>query len=295
MWYDKTDLLVVDDDDVPDVLKDELKPAEKKVEPASVCPNARTPVVNNIVYLRNKGIDRFYHFTDVANLESIRKHGLMSASNLQANSLTSVMNSSELSRKLDRSKGLQGYVRLSFNNNNPMKYRAVQEERVTQVVMLEIKPEVVSRPGVLFFDSNAVRVGAIQSTSPEIVHFDVVTAPSHYAVEEKMRAYYQAEVLVPSPVPPHLILFPGDQAYGRARSRRVRAPVLPPTVDESIAVGPPPLHSKSSQSKVPGSSLVSRINVDLVLPSLAGTTSGVSLPVAETMTTPVDVPVAVPV
>jgi len=72
----------------------------------------------------------------------------------------------------------------------------------------------------------------------------------------------------------------------------VRAPVLPPTVDESIAVGPPPLHSKCSQSKVPGSSLVSRINVDLVLPSIAGTTSGVSLPVAETMTTPVDLPVA---
>ena len=64
-------------------------------------------------------------------------------------------------------------MRLSFNNNNPMKYKAVQEERVTQVVMLEIKPEVVSRPGLLFFDSNAVRVGAIQSTRPEIVHFDV--------------------------------------------------------------------------------------------------------------------------
>ena len=75
----------------------------------------------------------------------------------------------------------------------------------------------------------------------------------------------------------------------------MRAPVLPPTVDESIAVGPPPLHSKSSQSKVPGSSLVSRINVDLVLPLIAGTTSGVSLPVAETMTTPVALPVDLPV
>ena len=88
VWYDKTDLVVVYEDDVPDVLKDELKPAEKKAGPT-----CRTSVVNNIVYLREKGIDRFYHFTDVANLESIRKHGLMSASNLQANSLTSVMNS----------------------------------------------------------------------------------------------------------------------------------------------------------------------------------------------------------
>ena len=42
-------------------------------------PKSRAPVVNNIVYLREKGIDRFYHFTDVANLESIREHGLMSA------------------------------------------------------------------------------------------------------------------------------------------------------------------------------------------------------------------------
>ena len=91
-------------------------------------------------------------------------------------------------------------------------------------------------------------------------------------------------------------MFPGDPDY-RAPFRRVRAPVLPPTVDESIAAGSPLLHSKSC-----GSSLSVCTNVDLVLPTIVGATRGVSrecgclwMPVDEPVDAPVDAPVAVPV
>ena len=56
-----------------------------------------------------------------------------------------------------------------------------------------------------------LRHDAVQSTSPSVVHFNVVKAESHFAVAPEQGHFYQAEVLVPSPLPPHLIVFPEDQ------------------------------------------------------------------------------------
>src|SRR6185437_14934839 len=80
----------------------------------------------NIKVLRRNEIQTLFHFTDAANLDSIRKHGLMSAATLNAQSITSVMNSDELSRKLDQDAGLQDYVRLSFNDQNPMQFKVLE-------------------------------------------------------------------------------------------------------------------------------------------------------------------------
>jgi hypothetical protein len=60
-------------------------------------------LVPNIVTLRRNGIKKLYHFTDASNIESIRQHGLMSASNLIESSIESKMNSDGLSRSLDAS------------------------------------------------------------------------------------------------------------------------------------------------------------------------------------------------
>ena len=152
-----------------------------------------------------------YHFTDAANLESIRKHGLLSAASVFSKSIKAALNSDERSRSMDKEMGLENYVRLSFNDKNPMKYVALKEKRISRAVMLQIKLQVVSRPGVLFFDCNATRHDAVQSTSPTVVHFDVVKAENHFALAPEQVHFYQAEVLVPSPLPPHLIVFPEDQ------------------------------------------------------------------------------------
>ena len=45
-----------------------------------------------------------------------------------------------------------------------------------------------------------------------MVHFDVVKARSQFAVEPELAHFFQAEVLVPSPLPPHLIVFPDEKA-----------------------------------------------------------------------------------
>ena len=133
-----------------------------------------------------------YHFTDAANLDSIREHGLLSASCLTQQSLKAMMNSDEKSRALDKEKGLESFVRLSFNNENPMKYIAKNQRRISRPVVLQIKLEVVSREGVLFYDCNVTRRDAIQSCSPNVVRFDIVSAPNQFGVDA-VRRFYQAE------------------------------------------------------------------------------------------------------
>ena len=166
--------------------------AQKKLEP-------------NIVTLRQHGITKLFHFTDASNVASIKQHGLMSASSLIESSISSTMNSDEASRSLDASANLENFVRLSFCSKNPMMYVAYKEGRISKPTLLEIKLEVVSRPGVQFSDSNANRLDARLSTNPSIVRFDVVNAKSAYDVEPELRRFYQAEILVPSPLPAHLI------------------------------------------------------------------------------------------
>ena len=132
----------------------------------------------------------------------------MSASCLLAQNLSSVMNSDQASRNLDERKGLNNFVRLSLNDKNPMQYVAIKEKRVQNLIMLQVNLQVVSRPGVLFSDCNATRVDAVRSMSPKIIRFDVVQQKDQFAVAPELKKFYQAEVLVPSPIPPHLIEFP---------------------------------------------------------------------------------------
>ena len=145
--------------------------------------------------LRRHGCLTLFHFTDSSNVESIRKHGLLSAASIAKQEIVSTMNSDELSRSLDNSYGLQDYVRLSFNANNPMRFVAVKEKRITRPVLVVIKLEVVCRSGVLFSDCNATRKDAVISSRPEVVRFDVVKASNQFQVKPSLRHLYQAEVL----------------------------------------------------------------------------------------------------
>ena len=73
-------------------------------------------------------------------------------------------------------------------------------------MLVVIKLDVVSRNGVLFSDCNATRKDAVISPRPEVVRFDVVKALNQFQVKQSLRHFYQAEVLVPSPLPPEFIV-----------------------------------------------------------------------------------------
>ena len=80
--------------------------------------------------LRIHGIQKLYHFTDTQNVWSIESHGLLPATTIVENSIASVMNSDDASRRMDTAAGLANYVRLSFTRKNPMMIVAKKEERI---------------------------------------------------------------------------------------------------------------------------------------------------------------------
>ena len=179
---------------------------------------------NNVKTLRDNGIRSLFHFTDASNLDSIRANGLLTWKTLNERKISCKMNSSDLSHKLDASKGLADFVRLSFCKRHPMLYKAKAEKRISTPVVLEIKLEVVSRPGVLFCETNAAANGSKASESPRVIRFEVVKATSSRAVPESQRPFYQGEVLVPDNIPPHLIKIPNVDAFSRPLEHSGRLP-----------------------------------------------------------------------
>ena len=87
-------------------------------------------------------------------------------------------------------------------------YVAKKERRISDPVVLKICLDVLLRPGILFSDVNATKSGAVLTNRPNHVRFDAVKVQSAFDLPLALRKYYQAEVLIPSPVPPEFITFP---------------------------------------------------------------------------------------
>jgi hypothetical protein len=84
---------------------------------------------NNVQVMKAHGVTRFFHFTDVSNLESIKKHGLVPWVSLSSE--VKSVNSSVASRNLDAEKGLSNFVRLSFCKRSPMMFVALKDRRMS--------------------------------------------------------------------------------------------------------------------------------------------------------------------
>ena len=155
----------------------------------------------------HQGIKYLYHFTDFRNLKSIRAHGgLYSWSSCEQRGIEiPAPGSSQDSRRLDRSKNLQDYVRLSLHHDHPMKHVARKEGRVKDLRTLVINPSVIYLDSTLFSDINATdrkaRIGG-DIESFERIRFDIALGRWDGEMEKK---FFQAEVLVKAHVPLHLI------------------------------------------------------------------------------------------
>ena len=145
--------------------KKKEKERKESVKESLLVHKVQKPRCSNVKTLRDHSITALYHFTDAPNLESISKNELLTWKQLDEMKISAMMNSSNLSRKLDAKKGLSDFVRVSFCKKHPMMYIAMKEERISVPVVLEIKLEVVSRPGVLFCETNATGKTAKASES----------------------------------------------------------------------------------------------------------------------------------
>lgn len=163
-------------------------------------------------------ISRLYHFTDRANLDSIlRLGGLFSWIDLQTKGIPiSKPGGNILSRQLDTRKGLQDYVRLSFNANQPMMRVALEEGRIQTPIILEVDPCVIYWESTKFSHINATDNNAMigdDLASFRRIRFNMALRGSwtNYA-EMKL---VQAEVLVKNHIPLEFIKIPNVDIQGK--------------------------------------------------------------------------------
>ena len=96
-----------------------------------------------------------YHFTDVRNLDSIKKHGLHSWWRLYGKKIDFVPASNEYSRRVDQQKGFHNYIRLCKRAYHPMAMAAKHEERIGNFTWIKIDESVVRWGQTKFSDKNA--------------------------------------------------------------------------------------------------------------------------------------------
>jgi len=156
--------------------------------------------------IAEKNITVLYHFTDRANLQSIRNNGgLYSWEYCEDNNIRITFpGGDDLSRSLDRRYNLENYVRLCFTKNHPMMYVAQKQGRINNPVILEIYPEVIYWKDTSFSDMNATKNGHTKGGTLQDfqrIKFEVVKQRVHFDVAEELQKYYQAEVMIKKHIP----------------------------------------------------------------------------------------------
>lgn len=156
-------------------------------------------------------IQTLYHFTDRANLQSIKRHGALYSWHYCDNNNIPIPapGGDDLSRSLDRRYNLQNYVRVSFTRNHPMMYIALNQNRITNPVILEIDPEVIFWNNTKYANKNATRNDVSIGSEVEDfrkIRFDIVRLNKHFDLEDSDRPYFQAEVLILEKIPIEFIL-----------------------------------------------------------------------------------------
>ena len=203
------------------IIKPTHQPQSKTLEFSQNCdPSLRLAITKNLSpakkinhesfrqELLGHGIRCFYHFTDVRNLENIRKYGgLISWSSCETHDVEiPSAGGSDFSRRLDMRNNLEDYVRLSFCNDHPMAYRLKQEGKT--LVLLKIRIDVAEWEGTLFSNINATDVGHSHGGSlSDLQKIRWAAVKRNYVSrEDEDFKYHQAEILVKTAIPKEFIV-----------------------------------------------------------------------------------------
>ena len=108
----------------------------------------------------------FIHFTDRSNLASIRKYGLLSMQELTRRKIpVEAPGGNQWSHEQDERTGMDAYVHLCFKTGHPMEKPALDDGRITNLVRLQIHPDVIKLPGVNITDDVSNKVGVSVETA----------------------------------------------------------------------------------------------------------------------------------
>lgn len=158
----------------------------------------------------------FFHFTDTRNLPSIREHGLCSLSEIERRNVpVAAYGGDEISRDIDRSKGLDRFVRLCFNKFHDLEIKArVYDKRIKESAFISVSPEILRLEGVIFTPAVAYKKGCPLLTLNQAVQemdFSVIyDGLDKYdpEINDRREVTRKYEILVPSSIPPEFLTFP---------------------------------------------------------------------------------------
>lgn len=169
--------------------------------------------VLNKIPLKNGYI---YHMTHIEHLPSILAHGLLSHNNPYKKHDISNKNANDKRERIEpiHNRSVHEYVPFYFNSRNAMLF-VVQKEYGENIVLLEIKKEILLSNGVIFTNGNA----AAQSLgfaddiddllNPNFINWNEVFATSwndaNENIKNEKKFKMMAEVLVPDMVPSAMI------------------------------------------------------------------------------------------
>ena len=141
--------------------------------------------------LENYGITSVYHFTDLANLVTIEEYGLQSLKNILSKNIdVKYFGAEELGHELDKRKGLDQYVHLSFIKDHPMYYVAKSRGTIRKPIWIELDASILYKNTTLFCDSVANQSNAQIFKSDKIlkyVDFELLTLKGYLNSEDWKR------------------------------------------------------------------------------------------------------------
>ncbi len=118
--------------------------------------------------LRKHNINTVWHFTDISNLKSIKKYGILSLHEIVEKSIDAHFGADDLSHSLDRRSGLDKYVHLAFIKDHPMYHNALKRGSIDHAVWLEFDLSILLDSDAMFSDVVANKNGAKMYTLDKV-------------------------------------------------------------------------------------------------------------------------------
>jgi len=158
-------------------------------------------------FIRTKNIKYLYHFTDFANLKSIREHGgLCSWYYCECNKIVIPKpGGNELSRDLDLNNRAENFVRLSFIEDPPMLHVMKRDGRIDKEIFIKVDIEVLFWEYTLYANRNATEKGDKLNIGGKLEDLKQIQfhlfKKKYFNLSYEEKKYYQAEILVYEKIP----------------------------------------------------------------------------------------------
>lgn len=185
-----------------------------------------------------------YYITHINNVPSILQQGILSHSLVEQKQVpfTPIYDAQIVSNRRTKvtpsGKSLWSYANLYFQPRNPMLYRVISEKNKNDIVIIGLRPDILTRPDALVSTGNAASSPSLilpaQDGLKVIQEMRPILESEWWKEEDGSKRKIMAECLIPDLVPPDFI----DTIY--VANHETSEKLTPHTSNSNIAIVPEP-------------------------------------------------------